>query len=94
MLLITRADITPNGTAVALGPQPQTATWIMIGSPSTNSNDIRVGDSNVVSSQGVIVAKGQTVVIPRGDYNQQPYRLDQVFVWAQGADKVSVSYGN
>lgn len=94
MLIETIADISPNGTAMQVAPEPALATWVAIGNPSTNAGDVRFGDLNVSGSRGAIVAKGQTVIVPRGNFDQQRYRLSTLYVYATGADKVSITYGD
>ncbi len=90
MVLGTVADITPGGTPTALGPEGIKATWIKLTASGTS---IRVGDSNVGSARGLAIPTGVTVTIERGDFDQQGYYLNQVFVYGTSSDKVSVTYG-
>jgi hypothetical protein len=86
----TVADITPGGVATALGAEGIKATWIKI---TATGATIRVGDSNVGSARGSLLATGVPYTLERGDFDQQGYYLNQVFVFGSGGDKVSVTYG-
>ena len=89
------ADITPNGTATAVstGSAPPLATWIQFTAPSTNSADVRVGDSNVGAGRGATIAKGTSLIFPRLDFDQQRYDLTTIYVYgASGSDKVAITY--
>jgi|HubBroStandDraft_3_1064219.scaffolds.fasta_scaffold48784_4 hypothetical protein len=86
----TVADITPGGVATALGPEGIKATWIKL---LATGASIRVGDSNVGSARGLVVGTTIPVTLERGDFDQQGYYLNQVFVFGSDGDKVSVTYG-
>lgn len=90
MQLGTIADITPGGTPTALGPEGIKATWIKLVATGTTC---RVGDKNVGSARGALLPAGVPVTLERGDFDQQGYYLDQVFVYGSGGDKVSGTYG-
>jgi hypothetical protein len=97
MQLYTISDVTPNGTAVSLAASapagaPTVATWISFAAVGTS---IRVGDSNVGSSRGLLLATDVPIVLAvRGDADQRPYDLSKVYVYGgSGSDKVSVTYG-
>ena len=90
MVLGTIADITPGGVATALGAEGIKATWIKL---LATGASIRVGDSNVGSGRGLVVGTTIPTTIERGDFDQQGYYLNQVFVYGTSSDKVSVTYG-
>lgn len=87
------ADITPNGTATRLKLTRTPANWLMISAPTANTGDIRIGDSATAAANGVVIAKGTTLLLPPiGDDSYLDLALIYVF-GAAGADKVGVLYG-
>ena len=66
------------------------ATWVKL---TATGATIRVGDSNVGAGRGVLLASGVPTDLPRGDFQQQPYPLNGVYVYGTGTDKVSITYG-
>lgn len=94
MQVYTIADITPNGTAVALAGSGSTAqaTWI---NATATGTSIRFGDANVGAARGQLLATGvPTLVAVRGDGAQRPYLLAECYVYGgSGSDKVSITYG-
>jgi hypothetical protein len=87
----TIADITPNGSATAIGAAGIKATWIIFVASGTT---IRVGDSNVGAARGSNIPTGVPVLWPRCDFNQGRYDLGSVYVYGgSGSDKVSITYG-
>lgn len=87
----TIADITPNGSAVAIAAVPVEALWILICATGTS---IRVGDSNVGTARGAKVANATSLLLPRTNTEQGRYDLSQVYVYgAAGSDSASIVYG-
>jgi len=92
MALQTKADITPNGTATALGAAGTMAIWVKLTATGTSC---RVGDSNVSATRGVKLQNLVTTDLPRLDAYQGHYDLGQIYVFAaSGSDAVSVTYGS
>ena len=86
----TIADITPDGSTLPIGSESIKATWIKF---VATGSTIRVGDKNVGATRGVLCPAGVPVTLERGDFDQQGYYLDQVFVFGSSTDKVSITYG-
>lgn len=84
------ADITPNGVATPLGTAGQKATAIML---TAVGNTCRWGDANVGATRGQKLPTGVPVTIHRASFAQGEWPLDKVYVYATGADYVTVSFG-
>jgi hypothetical protein len=91
MQIGTIADITPNGSKVALANVSTRAIWIDMTASGTS---IRTGDSNIGAARGVVLQTGVlSRPYPRQDNPQQPYDLANVYVYGgSGTDKVSITY--
>lgn len=92
MTIQTIADITPGGTATQLSNNPALfATWVTI---TPSSSTMRVGDANVGSARGALLASGIPYTIPSpGTADQARLYLSQIYVYGSGGDKVSITYG-
>lgn len=85
------ADITPNGTATALGAAGTLCTWFAVTASGTS---IRIGNSAVDSTHGLAIPTGTTWTAPRVSFDQGRYDLSQWFVYgAAGSDKISIVAG-
>lgn len=95
--IVPLADISGSGTAQRLsGTAGAVALWVQIVAPSTNSSVVRVGDSTVSSTSGILVAPGGGFFLPA--LTQTPgivtrYDLSTIYVLVQSGDKVSAGYG-
>lgn len=89
-------DITPNGAATPLSATPVAARWIQVGCSGASG---RAGDASVGAARGSIIPNqssatqlplqiGYTIQEGQGTYD-----LSQVFVFATGSDKISVTFG-
>ncbi len=88
----TIADITPGGTPtplIASGGDDIVATWVKV---TATGSTCRIGDANVGSARGSLLEAGVPYTLERGDFDQQGYPLKQVYVYASGGDKVSITY--
>ena len=90
MRIVSLPDVTPNGTAVALAAVGIKAVWVAVSCSGTTG---RIGDSGAGASEGLVLAQNAKVELPRCDFAQGQYDLGEVFVYATGADKVSILYG-
>lgn len=85
----TIADITGTGAAVAVAGSGS-ARWCQLQAPSTNTADVRWGDSNVSSSRGAGIAAGGGQMTP---YQAQLYNLSSLYVFVASGDKVRITCG-
>jgi|SRR3954466_4715569 len=85
----TIADITGTGASVAVASSGS-ARWCQLTAPSTNSADVRWGDSNVGAARGAGIAAGGGQMTP---YQAQLYQLASLYVYVANGDKVRVTCG-
>jgi hypothetical protein len=95
MIVKTLPDITPNGVATPLVVASPNITvparWIQL---STTGTTCRYGDSNVGASRGARISSTAPAQIGFGfQEGQGPYDLTQIYIFATGADSVSITFG-
>ncbi len=95
MIVQTVADVVPNGVAAPLVPNSPhvytPARWIQI---SASGSTVRYGDSNVSATRGAAIPNGTVAQVGQDPREgQAPYDVAQIYVFATGTDKVSVTYG-
>ena len=89
-------DITPGGSAVKVSASlptgyPNSAVWVNMTASGTS---IRYGDANTGTAQGQALTTGVPfLACPRCDNPQGRYDLTQLYVFASGGDKVSITFG-
>lgn len=87
-----QVTVTTSGTEVRLvAAAVQQVVKIYLSAPAANTGTIYIGDSDVSTSRGIALIKGETMEIsaPQGEY------LDIHNIWADAAtsgDKVNVAY--
>ena len=80
------------------------ARWVKLCAPATNSASvIRVGDSNVSSTRGTMIAKVNTFgcltlkpiqAAPGGSPTDVLYQLSTIYVYSSYTDVIQITYGN
>jgi hypothetical protein len=94
MQAYTLPDVEPAGTATQITSNANLrAIAVIFSAPAANSGGIRIGDASVSGSQGAIANPGgPPVVLPRGAFDQQGYQLDQIYVYGESTDKITITY--
>jgi hypothetical protein len=87
-------DITGTGSTFALIPMGvrTAASWVIIGAPTANTGDIRVGDSTTSVTSGIPVHAGTTLTIPATG-NAESLNLADVWVQVPTGCVCSAVYG-
>lgn len=96
---VTIADIAGNSAVTQLKPIGYTARWIVFFAPSGNSNPVRVGDSNISSTQGIYLTPGTGYLYPpippdafQPTSTNNFYDLSTFYYLVQTGDKVVVTW--
>lgn len=83
-------DITPAGSAVPILPTPGTrAVWVVL---FAHGGTCRFGDASINSTGGAALTMGTPFTLPRSEFMQGGYDLNELYVYASGADSISVTY--
>ncbi len=85
--VVTIADIAGDGANHAIAAAG-TAMWITFVAPTTNTNVVRVGDSNISATQGTPVAPGAGLHYPP----PLSYPLSQTYYRIASGDKLTIVY--
>lgn len=89
-------DVAGTGSAVQLASSG-TCRWVQLVAPKANTNDVRVGGSDVSSSKGITLAAATGFMFPtspNGGSNAPLYSLSSIWVLVQSGDKVTGLCGN
>jgi hypothetical protein len=83
-------DISGTGSAVAIAASGTVVRFCQLVSPSTNTNNVRWGDSAITTSRGSIIAPGGGQFIPPGGVGS-PYTIDlgHWYVLVQSGDHLT-----
>lgn len=92
--ITTLADISGTGSKAQIATSGS-ALWVQFVAPAGNTSTVRVGDINITTTRGTVMAAGSGFLLPRISTNtQQLYNLSQIYVLIQSGDSLTVSYGN
>lgn len=86
------ADVSCNSATHALSSSSIEARWVQIIAPETNSNPVRVADSNTGSGRGARIAPGGGYFFPPAP-DGYPYLLNQLSYYCLTGDSFTVIYG-
>jgi len=87
----TITDISGTGSAVQLASSGA-CLWLQIYAPSTNTNPVRFGDSNISTTRGSMIEKGYGEFTPAFQ-GSKTYELATSYVLVQSGDKATVLCG-
>jgi len=92
------ADLTGDGSTHAVAASG-TARWVVVLAATSNTANVRVGDSTVSSTRGASILPGGSFMFPampsapKMNTADQYYSLSGVYYYAAVGDKVSVVWG-
>jgi hypothetical protein len=86
----TVADITGDGNVHAVATPATGCRYIIFAALSTNTNAMRLGDSNITTSRGVPVGPGQSFTLLE---SPSTFRHGGWYYLVQSGDKISITYG-
>jgi hypothetical protein len=68
--------------------------WVQFVSPSANSSNIRIGDSNISATRGTYMAPGSGLLYPYSATGNGVFLLSKLYALIQSGDNLSITCGS